>query len=138
MPLFSFSGTRPGNLGVRSGRLSPCPCSPNCVSTDADDIDHNIPGFECAVAAVDAWRAARAAVVALPRSTLIADSPDYLHAECRSAFFGFVDDLELCLRAQQDLIAVRSASRLGRSDFGVNKKRVEALRSQLRQQGVVR
>lgn len=90
------------------------------------------------MAPAEAWRAARAAVVALPRTTLITDAPDYLHAECRSAFFGFVDDLELHLRAKQNLIAVRSASRLGRSDFGVNKKRLEELRARLRGQGVVR
>lgn len=90
------------------------------------------------MAAADAWRAARAAVAALPRTTLVADLPDYLHAECRSAFFGFVDDLELHLRAPQNLIAVRSAARLGRSDFGVNKKRIEALRVKLREQGVIR
>lgn len=90
------------------------------------------------MAVEDAWRAARAAVVALPHTTVITDSPDYLHAECRSAFFGFVDDLEMHLRLKQNLIAVRSASRLGRSDFGVNKKRIEVLRSQLRKQGVVR
>lgn len=90
------------------------------------------------MAAEEAWRAARAAVAAMPGITVITDNSDYLHAECRSAFFGFVDDLELHLRAKQNLIAVRSAARLGRSDFGVNKKRIEKLRSQLRQQGVVR
>jgi uncharacterized protein (DUF1499 family) len=63
---------------------------------------------------------------------------DYLHAECASAVFGFVDDLELQLRASEGRIAVRSASRLGRSDLGVNRRRVEALRSELARQGVVR
>ena len=63
---------------------------------------------------------------------------DYIHAECSSAVFGFVDDLELHLRAAQKLIAVRSASRLGHSDFGVNRKRVENLRTRLQKQGVVR
>jgi len=90
------------------------------------------------VAPTDAWRAAHAAVVALPRTTVVTDAPEYLHAECRSAFFGFVDDLEMHLRAKQNLIAVRSASRLGRSDFGVNKKRIEELRQSLRAQGVIR
>jgi len=66
------------------------------------------------------------------------ETDDYLHAECSSAFFGFVDDLELHLRPGQGTIAVRSAARLGHSDFGVNRKRVEKLRSLLTQQGVIR
>jgi uncharacterized protein (DUF1499 family) len=64
------------------------------------------------------------------------ESDDYLHAECRSAVFGFVDDLELHLRRQSNSIAVRSASRLGYRDFGVNRKRVERLRAVLAAQGV--
>jgi len=66
------------------------------------------------------------------------ETDDYLHAECSSAFFGFVDDIELHLRSAQGVIAVRSAARLGHSDLGVNRKRVEKLRSLLTQQGVIR
>lgn len=79
-----------------------------------------------------------ATVAGLPRTAIVMQTDDYLHAECSSALFGFVDDLELHLRPEQNLIAVRSAARLGRSDFGVNRKRVENLRSLLRQQSVVR
>ena len=64
--------------------------------------------------------------------------PDYLHAECRSAVFGFVDDLELNLRPAEGIIAVRSASRLGYSDLGVNRKRIETLRTALIRQGIVK
>src|SRR5215210_6387971 len=138
MAFFSFSGVRPGNLGVHSGRLSSCPSSPNCVSTDADDQDHHISALELTLPPADGWRAARAAVARLPRTTIVTESADYLHAECGSAFFGFVDDLELHLRLDQNVIAVRSAARLGRSDFGVNRKRVESLRAQLKAQGVAR
>jgi len=137
LSLFSFGSKRPGNLGVRSGRLSPCPCSPNCVSTDADDIDHNVPAFELAIPTNDAWSALRAAVAQLPRTKIVEDKEDYIHAECRSAVFGFVDDLEFHLRSKQSKVAVRSAARLGHSDFGVNRKRVEGLRALLRQQGVI-
>ncbi len=70
------------------------------------------------------------------RSSRVTD--DYLHAECSSAVFGFVDDLELHLRPAEKLIAVRSASRVGHSDFGVNRKRVEQLRSLLIKQRLVR
>lgn len=79
-----------------------------------------------------------AAVAGSPRTKIIAQTDNYLHAECSSAVFGFVDDLELHLRPEQNLIAVRSAARLGRSDLGVNRRRVENLRLLLRQQGLVK
>ena len=137
MPWFAFAGARPGNLGVRAGRLSPCPCAPNCVSSDADDIDHNVPAYELAVSCAEGWSAVKSAVGKLPRTIIARETEGYLHAECRSAFFGFVDDLELFLRADKKTIAVRSAARRGYSDFGVNRKRVENLRWSLRRAGVI-
>jgi uncharacterized protein (DUF1499 family) len=86
----------------------------------------------------DAWRAVRSTVAGLPRTEIIVATDDYLHAECRSALFGFVDDMELHLRPAQNLIAARSAARLGHSDFGVNRKRVEKLRALLAKQGAIR
>ena len=80
----------------------------------------------------------RRAVADFPRTKVINETDDYLHAECSSAFFGFVDDLELHLLRSQRLIAVRSASRLGYSDFGVNRRRVENLRAELIKRGVIR
>lgn len=138
MPLFSCAGTRPGNLGVKDSRLKPCPSSPNCVSSDDTDAAHVISALQLALPPAEAWRAVQAAVAGLPRTKIITQTDDYLHAECSSAVFGFVDDLELHLRPAQNLIAVRSAARLGRSDLGVNRRRVESLRSLLRQQGVVK
>jgi uncharacterized protein (DUF1499 family) len=90
------------------------------------------------MAAPDAWRAVRAALANLPRTKIITETADYIHMECSSAIFGFVDDFELHLRAAQGVIAVRSASRLGYSDLGVNRKRVENLRAALTKQGIVR
>lgn len=138
MPLFSCSGNKPANLGVQGSRLAPCPSTPNCVSSDAADSRHAIPAFELRVAPPKAWAAARAAVLNLPRTQIVAETEDYLHAECRSALLGFVDDLELHLRPAQKIIAVRAAARLGYSDFGVNRRRFEKLRSTLAQQGVIR
>ena len=108
------------------------------MSTDADDIDHNVAAFELAIPVTVGWPALRAVVRGLPRTQVITQTDDYLHAECRSAVFGFVDDLELHLRIAQNKIGVRSAARLGYSDFGVNRKRVELLRIALRQRGVIR
>jgi len=138
MPLFSCAGTRPSHLGVKDSRLAPCPASPNCVSSDDADPAHLISSLQLALPPGVAWPAVRATVAGLPRTKIITQTDDYLHAECSSAVFGFVDDLELHLRPAQNLIAVRSAARLGRSDLGVNRRRVENLRSLLRQRGVVR
>lgn len=131
------AGTRPPNLGDLGGSLAPCPSSPNCVSSDADDAHHVAP-FQLSVEPAEGWRAARKAVLALPRARIISETDGYLHAECRSALLGFVDDLELQLRPGAGLIAVRSASRLGYSDRGVNRDRVEAVRAGLTHAGVLR
>ena len=138
MSLFSCSGTRPANLGTKDGRLAPCPSTPNCVSSDATDSAHAIAAFHIIAPPADGWRALRTALDSLPRTKIITATDDYIYAECRSAVFGFVDDLEFHLRTSQNLIAVRSAARLGHSDFGVNRKRVETLRVLLRQQSVIR
>jgi uncharacterized protein (DUF1499 family) len=80
----------------------------------------------------------RESVASLSRTKIISETSDYLHAECTSAVFGFVDDLELHLRTAEGLIAVKSASRLGYSDLGVNRRRIEDLRALLAKQGIVR
>jgi uncharacterized protein (DUF1499 family) len=138
MPVLSCSGSRPTNLGVKNLRLAPCPSTPNCVSSDGEEPSQRVSPFQLAAPAAEAWRAARAAVLSLPRTQIVAETGGYLHAECRSAVFGFVDDLELHLRPAQGMIAVRSAARLGYSDFGVNRRRIERLRARLARQGVVR
>ena len=138
LPFLSCAGKRPPSLGVSDGGLAPCPTSPNCVSSDARDDAHRVAPFELAVAPAEAWRAVREVLSELPRTRIAEETADYLHAECRSALFGFVDDLELQLRPGEGAIAVRSASRLGHSDLGVNRSRVEKLRASLASRGVLR
>ena len=138
MSFFFFFGAPPAHLGVKKDRLAPCPSTPNCVSSDATDSIHAIAPLELIVDPAIVWRALRAELESLPRIEIITMTDEYAHAECRSAFFGFVDDLELHLRAAQNIIAVRAASRLGHSDFRVNRKRVEDLRRLLQQRGVIR
>lgn len=125
-------------LGLRNSLLTPCPASPNCVSSDAEETGHRVAPFPLAVPSAAAWSAAQAQVAELPRTKIITATEDYLHAECRSALFGFVDDLELHLRPAKGIIAVRSAARMGHSDFGVNRQRVETLRAALLKQGTIR
>ena len=118
-------------------RLAQCPKSRNCVCSDAVDPQHHIEPFQLKVNLERAWAAAQSVVRALPRTTLVTVTTDYLHAECRSGSWQFVDDLELQLRPSTGVIAVRSASRIGYFDLGVNRRRVERIRTALRQQEVV-
>jgi uncharacterized protein (DUF1499 family) len=113
------TGTRPDHLGVRDARLTAC-------------APYRIAGEPA-----DAWRALEETVSQLPRTRVATRSADYLHVEFTSLVFRFVDDVEFHLRAQDRLIAVRSASRVGRSDLGVNGKRVEHIRTLLEQRGVI-
>lgn len=137
--LSGCSGTRKAEqLGLLDGRLRPCPSSPNCVSSKANDITQQVESFQLQVAPEEAWTVVKQTIPALPRTQLISENDDYLHAERRSAVFGFIDDLELLLIPEQQQIAVRSAARLGYYDFGANRKLVEELRRQLRAAGVVR
>ena len=138
MSLVSCSGKRPSSLGVSDSGLAPCPSSPNCVSSDARDSTHKISPFQLDVSPTKAWRVARKLVSELPRTRIVNETSDYLHAECRSALLGFVDDLELHLRPSEGVIAIRSAARLGYSDFGVNRRRVEVLRASLISRGMIR
>lgn len=139
MSLFaSCASKRPDNLGLHGQRLASCPSSPNCVSSDAGDEEHAVEPYALAVDPDWAWKALRELLAARPRTQVITATGDYLHAEERSRLLGFVDDLEFHLRPEQAAVAVRSASRLGYSDLGVNRKRVEAIRQALRSRGIVR
>lgn len=125
-----------GNTAAPGEGLAPCPSSPNCVSSEAQDDDHRVAPLSFSVPAEEAWRLLKEQVALLPRTVIVAEKPGYLHAQAKSAVFGFVDDLEFYLRPDQGVIAVRSASRTGYFDFGVNRQRVEELRTALRQAGV--
>lgn len=128
--MFNFSGTRPSNLGVTEGRLAPVPDSPNCVSSQApeSDSEHYIEPLSYSGSAAEAIAKVKAIVEGLERTEIITESSDYLYAEFTSKLMGYVDDVEFL--AKDGILQVRSASRLGQSDLGVNRKRVEAIRSQ--------
>jgi len=128
-----FSWKRPDNLGVKDGRLAPPKTTPNCVSSQAAaaDAEHYIAPIAFKGAAPEAMAAARKAVEGMRDATVIRQDGNYLYAEYRTPRLRFVDDVELLFDAQAGLIHVRSASRLGRRDFGVNRARVEALRARI-------
>jgi uncharacterized protein (DUF1499 family) len=131
------AGSKPDSIGIHHNRLAACPASPNCVSSDAEDEKHRIAPFQLKGDPGQDWPKVPAAVRSLPRCRLITQTGTYLHAECRSRIFRFVDDLELLLDPASGIVAVRSASRLGYSDLRVNRRRIEALRSRLLQDGVI-
>jgi len=118
-----FSWKRPDNLGVRDGRLAPCKRSPNCVSSQANpaDLEHYIAPIHGTL------EAARRALHELQRVMIISDTENYVYAEFRTPLMRYVDDVEFFFDGA--VIHVRSCSRLGRRDFGVNRKRVEQLRA---------
>ncbi len=131
--MFNLAGKRPRTLGLQNGRLRPCPNRPNCVCSQQEaDVrgegPHHVHPFTFEGSPAAAWKRLRRVIEARPDATIITDDGRYLHAEFRSRLMGFVDDLECLLDPAHSRIEVRSASRLGYSDFGVNRARVEELR----------
>jgi uncharacterized protein (DUF1499 family) len=120
-----FAWRRPTNLGVTDGRLAPCRSTPNCVSSQADpsDREHYIAPLRASMEEV------RNAVEALPRTRIVLAHSSYLYAEFRSRLLGYVDDVEFFFDGA--IVQVRSASRVGRRDFGVNRARIEKIRELL-------
>jgi uncharacterized protein (DUF1499 family) len=117
--------------------MADCPDRPNCVSSEAQDANHAIDPFRIKGDSAEGWHAIARVVSNLPRSTLVKETERYLHAECKSRLFGFIDDLELHLNPTTGVVAVRSASQVGYSDLGVNRRRVEALRQALKRDGII-
>lgn len=127
--LMNCSGNQPSTLGVAKGTLTPCPSSSNCVSTSSTDEKHRIEPLHFTGSATEAWKTLVAVVKAMKRSHIVTQSDTYIHAEFASAFFRFVDDVEFSIDEKAGTIAMRSASRLGSYDFGVNRKRLETIRA---------
>lgn len=109
--------------------LASCPGSPNCVSTRAQDEDHAIAPFRYRKSRAEAKEALKEVVHALPRTKLLEEDESYLHYEFTSRLFRFVDDVEFLFDDETKTIHFRSASRIGYGDFGVNRKRMEEIRS---------
>jgi uncharacterized protein (DUF1499 family) len=132
-----FSWQRPENLGVKDGRLAPPKSTPNCVSSQADtaDAEHYIAPIPFKGDAAAAAAAVRGSVESMRGATLVRQEGGYVYAEFRTKTLRFIDDVEFLFDAKAGLIHVRSASRLGRRDFGVNRARVESLRSRIEARG---
>lgn len=122
LTLLGCAGDRPATLGADNNQLAACPDSPNCVSSFDTRESHRIEPLQGSLDDV------RAALMQIPRATVITEDSNYLHAEFTSRLMGFVDDVEFLADSSQGVVHVRSASRLGYSDMGVNRERVETVR----------
>jgi uncharacterized protein (DUF1499 family) len=126
--LVGCAGECPNNLGAKEGMLAPCPSSPNCVSSQAVDERHRIAPLAFSDAPDAAFARLKRVLSGRNDTTVVDDLPDYLRVELRTMLF--VDDGEFLLDRTNTIIHVRSASRLGYSDLGKNRSRLEAIRSQ--------
>jgi uncharacterized protein (DUF1499 family) len=126
-----FAGKRPTNIGVNSGKLAPCPNSPNCVSSQSQDVQHKIEPLTYKSSPQQAMANLKTVIENMERTKIIAENDNYLYAEFSTKLMGYVDDVEFSLDPSANIIHVRSASRLGKSDLGVNRKRVETIRAKL-------
>lgn len=128
------SRTPPATSGLEGGRLRPCPATPNCVSSQAREESARVAPLAYSGSAGQAWRRLQQ-VIEATGGEIVTRQDAYLHATFVTPWLRFVDDVECLLDAQAGVIQVRSASRVGRSDFGVNRKRLEAIRSAWRETG---
>ena len=113
---------------MQGGRLTECPGSPNCVSSQAVGEGHRIEPFVFSDDPAQAFARLKQTLARRGDTTIIEERPGYLRVEFRTTLF--VDDGEFLLDVRQRLIQVRSASRLGYSDLGKNRSRLEEIRLQ--------
>ena len=117
--------------GVVGGRLAPCPETPNCVSSQTEDATQLVEPFKLTGDPAAVLGKLKAALARLGGTTVVKEETNYLHAVASTPFFRLRDDLELLIDPTNGVIHVRSASRLGRRDFGVNRARAEDLRARI-------
>ena len=124
--LAACAGERPNNLGAKGGFLAVCPGSPNCVSSQAGDENHLIAPLVFSGDPDAAFARLKTILGRRSNTTIIEELPGYLRVELRTVLF--VDDGEFLLDRADNVIHLRSASRLGYSDLGKNRSRIEEIR----------
>ena len=128
LAMLSFNSGTPPTLGVAEGKLAPCLTSPNCVSTQTESEAHQLPPVSWSGGREDAVARIKEVVGRdFPRARLIDEGPGYLRFEFRSLIFRFVDDVEFYIEEAAAEIHFRSASRVGHSDLGANKSRMQKI-----------
>ena len=131
----SCSANQPKTVGLKNNNLSVCSGRPNCVSSLNSEPDFMVAPFKLNKA--ESWDQIKEITVKKTNWKLITSTDNYLHFECSTTFLRFIDDLQLNLKAN-GIVQLRSASRIGYSDFGANRKRVEKLRRELTSAGIIK
>jgi len=134
--LFGCSNADTDNVSFPDRSMQPCREKPNCVSTVDKREEYHLADFVLSEAGLNNWQFITQQALSLPGASLGYQSDDYIRVECRSRVFKFVDDFEV--RRQGKQLMVRSESRVGYSDFGVNRKRAELFRSKLSEAGYIK
>ena len=117
--------------------LASCPSSPNCVcSTDTED-SHHIDPLAVSGKPDAEWQTLRDILGADPSISIVASGDHYIRAEAQTRLMRFTDDVEFLLDREAGVINMRSASRVGYSDFGKNRRRLEGVRSAMHDAGAV-
>lgn len=130
-------GAKPKDLGLLDGKLRPCPVgSQNCVASETPEPARHVDSIRLHVDPSLALERIASVIGEMPRAKVVTRNDAYLHAEFTSLIFRFVDDLELRLDRDTSTVHVRSASRVGKGDLGVNRRRVEELEQRLRAAGI--
>lgn len=125
-----YRNRNPRSIGIHEGKLSSCPSTPNCVSSYSTDSVHRIDPFLLVKKSCSSPINIIARIIEdLPRTKIIRKDDQYLHAEFRSKILSFVDDVEFLVSDKEGVIHVRSASRVGYGDWGVNRNRIETIRN---------
>ena len=130
--LWGISGcsvNRPENLGLKNNLLLPCPESPNCVLSQASDAKHKIKPIYYATSVEAAKEKLIKVIQSMDATRIIKQDEVYWHVEFTTRWLRFIDDVEFYFPESEALIHLRSASRSGYWDLGVNRKRVEEIRS---------
>lgn len=124
------SRSRPAHaIGFSDKQLAACPDRPNCISTTAKRPEQRIAPFLVEEAPEGALATLETIIQSMPRSRIVSSREHYLHAEFRSRIFGFVDDVEFLIDESERAIHFRAAARVGDSDFGVNRSRMDKIRA---------
>jgi uncharacterized protein (DUF1499 family) len=131
-----FAGRSPDTIGLQNGQLAPCPDSPNCVVSQGADLDHAIAPIRYEGDRETAREALLKVLSVVPNTKVVEQRDDYIRTESTSKLLGFVDDGEFYFPTEDRVIQVRSAARLGESDLGVNRRRLEQIRLALADLGI--
>lgn len=123
--LSACAGEPPQSIGIQDGRLASCPASPNCVSSYESDEEHSIEPLAASLEQIEQ------VLLTLDGTNIVEVGDNYLYAEFTSSLMGYVDDVEFLHDSNSGVTHVRSASRLGYSDLGANRKRIESIREKL-------